>query len=215
MNMFLNELIIRKSQNFSSGHTDIASKIKDNDINIENWEVRIGKIKKDRIVIKNIELNGSLKDDTFRFSMPELKFANGTLTASGRYNFADASSCIDFAAKNIDSNTATEMLFNLPEQVNGTANAILHLNTAKNLQEIKACACFQIKEGFLPHLGSTEFMLKNSKKIKIADLTNADLTSKKALQSNIKGSFYVDNSKLKDINLTSQQKFLSLFIEGD
>ena len=46
MNMFLNELIIRKSQNFSSGHTDIASKIKDNDINIENWEVRIGKIKK-------------------------------------------------------------------------------------------------------------------------------------------------------------------------
>ena len=89
MNMFLNELIIRKSQNFSSGHTDIASKIKDNDINIENWEVRIGKIKKDRIVIKNIELNGSLKDNTFRFSMPELKFANGTLTASGRYNFAD------------------------------------------------------------------------------------------------------------------------------
>lgn len=215
MNMFLNELIIRKSQNFSSGHTDIASKIKDNDINIENWEVRIGKIKKDRIVIKNIELNGSLKDDTFRFSMPELKFANGTLTASGRYNFADASSCIDFAAKNIDSNTAAEMLFNLPEQVNGTADAILHLNTAKNLQEIKACACFQIKEGFLPQLGSTEFMLKNSKKIKIADLTNADLTSKKALQSNIKGSFYVDNSKLKDINLTSQQKFLSLFIEGD
>lgn len=166
MNMFLNELIIRKSQNFSSGHTDIASKIKDNDINIENWEVRIGKIKKDRIVIKNIELNGSLKDNTFRFSMPELKFANGTLTASGRYNFADASSCIDFAAKNIDSNTAADMLFNLPEQVSGTADAILHLNTAKNLQEIKACACFQIKEGFLPQLGSTEFMLKKFKKDK-------------------------------------------------
>ena len=49
----------------------------------------------------------------------------------------------------------------------------------------------------------------------MADLINVDFTKKKAFESDIKGSFYMDNSTLKDIHLTSRQKYLSLFITGE
>ena len=221
MNMFLNALILQKSESdidFNPKNTEIASRIKDSDITIENWKIKIGKIQKDRIIFDKIELLGSLKDDTFKFSMPELKFAQGILSASGWYNFADYSSDIDFNATDINSNTAADMIFNLPNQVNGIANAKLHLNTSDKLEDIKASADFEIKEGFLPQFGNTEFRIKKSrkpKKFKVSEITNIDFTGKKELQSDIKGSLYLNNSLVEDINLTSRQKYLSLFLEGN
>ena len=44
---------------------------------------------------------------------------------------------------------------------------------------------------------------------------DSDLRKKIAIASDIRGFFKVDNTILKDIHLTSQQKFLSLFIEGE
>ena len=221
MNMFLNALILQKSTSdtdFNPKNTEIASRIKDSDITIESWKIKIGKIQKDRIILDKIELLGSLKDDIFKFNMPELKFAQGILSASGWYNFADYSSDIDFNAKDINSNTAADVIFNLPDQVNGIANAKLHLNTSDKLEDIKASADFEIKEGFLPQFGNKEFRIKKSrkpKKFKVSEITNIDFTGKKELQSDIKGSLYLNNSLVEDINLTSRQKYLSLFLEGD
>ena len=42
-----------------------------------------------------------------------------------------------------------------------------------------------------------------------------DFSKKKALESDILGAFIMDNSILKDIKLTSRQKYLSLMITGD
>ena len=221
MNLFLNALILNKSdsnKDFNPQNTEIASRIKDNDITIESWKIKIGKIQKDRIILDKIELLGSLKNDVFSFNMPELKFAQGFLSASGQYNFANYSSSIDFNAENINSNIAADAIFNLPDQVNGTAKAKLHLDTFDKLENIKAQAGFEIKEGFLPQFGSTEFMIKKTRKprkFKVSEITNIDFTGKKELQSDIKGELYLNNSLVQDINLTSQQKYLSLFLEGN
>ena len=43
---------------------------------------------------------------------------------------------------------------------------------------------------------------------------DSELRKKKTIESDIKGFFRVDNNLLKDIKLTTQQQYLSLFIEG-
>lgn len=222
LNLFLDKYIVKKHKTKSNSvnleklkEIDISSKVMDADVTIENWNIKINKIKKERLVLNDLELRGSLKNDIFTFSMSELNFAQGTLLGNGKYDFRDDSSCIDVSAKGIDSNTAADILFNLPNEVEGTANATLHIDTRRKLDDIKAKGEFSIDNGFLPKLGSTEFMIKKNKKIKMADLVNIDFSKKKALESDIQGAFIMDNSILKDIKLTSRQKYLSLMITGD
>lgn len=222
LNLFLDKYIVKKHKqkakpaNFEKlKEIDISSKVMDADVTIENWKINVNKIRKDRLVLNDLELVGSLKNDVFTFSLSELAFAQGTLLGKGKYDFRNDSSCIDISANGIDSNTAADILFNLPGEVEGTANATLHIDTKRKLDDIKAKGKFSIDNGFLPKLGSTEFMIKNNKKIKVADLVNIDFSKKKALESDIKGSFVMDNTLLKDIKLTSRQKYLSMLITGE
>ena len=222
LNLFLDKYIVKKHKqnakpaNFEKlKEIDISSKVMDADVTIENWKINVNKIRKDRLVLNDLELVGSLKNDVFTFSLSELAFAQGTLLGKGKYDFRNDSSCIDISANGIDSNTAADILFNLPREVEGTANATLHIDTKRKLDDIKAKGKFSIDNGFLPKLGSTEFMIKNNKKIKVADLVNIDFSKKKALESDIKGSFVMDNTLLKDIKLTSRQKYLSMLITGE
>ncbi len=221
MKLFLDKFVIKNSSKsvpkleLTHQKSDIASKIQDADITIENWEIKLNQIKKDRIVLNDIKLLGSLKDDIFRFWMPELEFAHGILAATGKYNFVNDSSCIDFNAKNINSNMVADIIFGLPNQVEGIADAKLHLDTLNKLENIKARGSFEVKQGFLPQLGNTEFMIKKSRKYKVSDIVNLDFSKKNILQSNIKGSFVLDNTELKDVEITSQQKYLSLLLEGN
>lgn len=223
LSLFLDKYIVKKrhsrkhkSMNLQKlKELDISSKVKESEVTIENWKINVNTIKKDRLVLNDIELIGSLKNDVFTFTMSKLWFAKGTLFGNGKYDFRNDSSSLDVTAEGINSNTAADVLFNLPGEVEGIANASLHIETKRKLDDIQAKGDFSIENGFLPKLGSTEFMIKNNKKIKAADLINVDFTKKKAFESDIKGSFYMDNSLLKDIRLTSRQKYLSLFITGE
>ncbi len=223
LSLFLDKYIVKKrhggkhkSMNLQKlKELDISSKVKESEVTIENWKIKVNTIKKDRLVLNDIELIGSLKNDVFTFTMSRLEFAKGKLFGTGKYDFRNDSSSLDVTAEGINSNTAADVLFNLPGEVEGIANANLHIDTKRKLDDIQAKGEFSIDNGFLPKLGSTEFMIKNNKKIKVADLINVDFTKKKAFESDIKGSFYMDNSTLKDIHLTSRQKYLSLFITGE
>ena len=225
MNLFLDRFNIlrqpqpaskRKSHKFKDMN-QISSKVREIDMDIENWNIKTNTLTMDNIVLNNIELFGSLKDSIFQFFMPELSFANGLLSANGKYNFNDNSSSVDFSAKNIDSNIAAEMLFELKDQIQGIANATLQARTYNNLEDIKAAVFFEINDGFLPKLGNTEFMVSKfrmNKKIKISSLTNVDLTKAEALSSDIKGSFDFNNYKLENIVITSQHKSVASLING-
>ncbi len=225
MNLFLDKFnIIKharhkgKTKHHLKNIDEISSKVRDIDMTIENWDIKVNTLTMDRIVLKDIELLGNLKDSIFQFAMPELAFANGLLSGKGSYNFNNNSSSIDFSARNIDSNIVADLLFNLKNQIQGIANATLHANTYNNLQSIKANGNFEIQDGFLPKLGSTEFIITKfnmNKKVRIANLTNVDLTRSEALNSDLKGSFKFNNYKLEDVGITSQQKAFSFLVEGD
>lgn len=223
LDLFLDKYVIKsgrkkrpKSRKFSDMRRKFYSRARDFDVTIDNWNIRMNELRSGRIILRDIFLYGSLQNKIFEFTMNKLSFADGILEANGRYNFEDNSSSVDFVAKNINSNIAADTIFGLHNQIEGIANATLQLYTKNWLDDVQAVVQFSVDNGFLPKIGSTEFMLKNEKRVKLMDIidVDSDLKTKKAFESDIKGFFRVDNNLLKDINLTTQQQYLSLFIEG-
>ena len=155
-----------------------------------------------------------MKKNIFDFSMQELKFADGTINANGVYDFGNNTSKMTFEAKNINSNKVAEMTLNLQNQVEGIANAKINLEAKDMFRFLDANCIFEIKEGFLPKLGDTEFMM-NKSKYKLSQITNFDLTQKDFMKDDIKGTFNVHNSELKDINITTWHELSSTYIEGN
>ncbi len=226
MYLMLEEYIVNPASNkrMKAGRkfaSKIKQKTKDLDIAIDKWTVKINKIKRNKFELKNIMLTGSLKNNLFKFLMPDTGFADGILCADGVYNINNHSSEINFSAININSNKAADIFFNLKNQIEGTANASIYLKSYNNFRNIRGFVTFKIRQGYLPKLGSTEFIIKKSKKIKrnfkfkISDILNINIKNMKAAASDIDGSLSVDNEKIKDINITSKQKYLSMLIEGD
>ncbi len=221
MFLFLDEFIIEKTQN-KHKNIDITKEAQDLDVelDIKEWEIQINKIKRNRIAITNILLNGSLINNIFKFSMPNANFAKGKLSAKGKYNIKNQDAEINFSAQNIDSNIVSDVIFNLPNQIQGIADASLNAKFKNGFDDIKAKASFSIRNGYLPQLGSTEFMIKKSRmikktiKFKVSDVVNIDIKNMKALSSNLKGKFDIDNYELKNVKITSSQKYLSMLIEG-
>ncbi|MBQ9150020.1 hypothetical protein IJX73_03725 [bacterium] len=196
----------------------MTSQVRKIEMDIDAWDIKVNKITMDNVVLDNVSIFGSLKDAIFNFSMPELSFAKGLLSAKGLYDFNNDSSEIDFIAKNIDSTIATNMLFDMNNQIQGIANATLKAKTSEKLKHLKAKGEFLIIDGFLPQIGNTEFLVKKfnkEKTFKISDLTNIDFTKKDSLNSDIKGSFILNDYNLDDINIYTSQKHLATYIIGN
>ncbi len=223
--LFLDKYTIKNNYRKHKKRKNINSKLKEaaEEINltVKQGLIKINEVSKDKIKIENIEIFGNLKNDIVDFTIPQAQFANGNLKAKGKYNISNHSSNVEFWANNIDSDRVAYMVFNLKDEIAGIANAHLTAQTKDNLKYVNAKADFSIKGGYLPKLGSTQFIIKRSKKtdrplkIRISNIINIDISQSKALSSDINGSFVILNKKLDDIKLFSKQKFLSIFIEGD
>lgn len=192
----------------------VKDKLDDTHFTIEKGKVKLDELKYKDILLNNIELIGSLKEDNVEFIMPSTKFAQGTLYAQGSYDIIYSAADINFSAENINSNLAADMLFGLKNQVEGYANASMRVLTFDKLDTILAYVNFAIADGALTKIGSTEFMVKN-KKFKIIDITNVDIKKMEALRSNIAGSFDVNDQKIENAEIFAKQKYLSLFVEGN
>ncbi len=223
LNLFLDRYEIKKGYHIHRVKKKIKyPKIhKQPELTIDNLKIKVNHLTKKRISLDNIEIIGSFKNDIINFSIPDMNFAKGILRAKGIYNIKKHSSDINFEANNIDSNTVADVIFNLPNQIQGKANAKLHIKTKNKLDKIDAKAQFEVLEGYLPKLGSTEFMIKNSKlikksiKVRLSDIINIDISKAKAFSSDLSGTFDIDNYDIKNVNIFSKQKYLSLFIEGN
>ena len=217
MDLFLDKYIVIRNtgHKHKKPNINISKKVRDINMTVEKMSIKVNTLTIDKLVLNNINLFGNLKNNILNFSMAELDYAKGMLKAGGLFNFNKNCLCVDFIAKNIDANTITTTLFDLPNQVVGIANANLHIETINNFRDINAHTDFEIDNGFLPKIGNTEFMLLHSKKVKLEDIINVDLTRRNSFQANIKGSFDFNKSKIKNINLTSKQQYLALFIEGN
>ena len=218
LKMFLDKLILETTPHkhkkpLKMRPEEFTKRVNDSKITINNWEILVNKIQRETIVLENVKLIGSLKNRIFNFEMKELNFADGIIKAKGIYNFANNSSNIIFEAENINSDKAANMMLNLNNQIEGTANAKVNLDAKDMFRQLDIHSDFEIKEGFFPKLGDAEFMMKNSK-YKLSEITNYDLSQKDEMKADIKGSFDVHNTELKNVDITSSCPDSAAFLEG-
>ena len=221
MKLFLDKLVLKTENDTSKSRhknkldsKELSKQVKDSGVTINNWEIAINEIKRDKFVLNNVKLIGSLKNSIFDFKMNDMSFADGTIKADGIYDFARNISKMTFEAKNINSNKVAEMTLNLKDQIEGIAQAKVNINAKDMFRFLDAHCEFEVKEGFMPRLGETEFMIENSK-YKLSEITNFDLSQKDLMKDDIKGSFDVHNSELKNINITTWHELSAMFLEGN
>ncbi len=219
MKLFLDKLVLEtkpdthKSNKKINPH-EITKKVKDIDITINNWEILINEIRREKFVLENVKLLGSMKNNIFDFKMNDLNFADGIIRADGVYDFAKNTSKMAFEAKDINSNKVAQMTLNLKDQIEGIASAKVNLDAKDMFRFLDAHCMFEVKEGFLPKLGDTEFMLKNTK-YKLSEIVNFDLSQKDLMKDDIKGSFDVHNTELKNINITTWHELSAMYLKGN
>ena len=202
-----------------------ASDFSDYKVEVEKGQILVDEIYHRTFTLRDVRIIGRMKDNIVNFIIPETAYAKGELSGKGRYDVKRHNSDIYFFASDIDSNEVATNIFNFKDQINGSAFATLHLKTKDKLNDIKAHATFAISDGYLPQLGSTEFMVGQSQKHKflnkikksftLSKITNIDFSKSNIFYSNLRGSFLVDNSKIHNVKIYSQSDYLSLFIEGD
>ena len=219
MKMFLDKLVFETQseapkKNVRIRPEDISRKVKDAGITINNWEILINEIRREKFVLEKVKLIGSMKNNIFDFNMNQLNFSDGVVSAKGTYNFADNTSEMIFEAKNINSNKAANMMLNLQDQIEGTANAKVNLFARDMFEYLDAHCWFEVKEGFLPKLGDAEFTVNNSK-YKLSKIINYDLTQKDEMKFDIKGVFDVHDTEIKNVDITSYSYDSAMYLEGN
>ena len=219
MRMFLDKLVFETTPDKQTKKTkidpnEITKKVADTPITINNWKISINEIRRDKFLLQNANLIGSMKNNVFDFKMNDLKFADGVIHANGVYDFAKNTSKMTFIAENINSDKVAEMTLNLKNQIEGIASAKVNLDAKDMFRFIDVHCIFEVKEGFLPKLDETEFMIKNSK-YKLSQITNVDLSQKDLMKDDIKGSFDVHNTELKNINITTWHELSAIYLEGN
>ena len=219
MKLFLDKLIIETSPKIHQKHKKISpkeftKKVQDSGVIVNNWEILINEIRREKFVLEKVKLVGSLKNNIFDFNMDKLDFADGIISANGIYNFAKNTSNMIFEAKDINSNKAANMMLNLENQIEGTANAKVNLYAKDMFRFLDVHSVFEVKEGFLPKLGDTEFAIENSK-YKLSQIINYDLANKEEMQFDIKGSLDVHNTEIKNVDITSWSPDSAMYLEGN
>ena len=219
MKMFLDKLVLETTPQTNKPKkkidpNDLSKKVKESEITINNWELVINEIKRDKFVLNDVKLIGSLKNNIFDFLMKDMKFASGIIHAKGIYDFAKNTSKMTFEAQNIDSNKVAEMTLNLKDQIEGIASAKVDIDAKDMFRFLDAKCLFEVKEGFMPGLADKEFSIQNTK-YKVSEITNLDLKQKDLMKDDIKGSFDVHNTEINNINLTTWHEESAMFLEGN
>ena len=218
MKLFLDKLVLETTEDTDkkpkkAPPKDFSKTVKENPLTINNWEIAINKIIRDKFLLENVKLIGSMKNNIFNFDMKEMKFADGTINANGFYDFGKDFSKMTFEAENINSNKVAEMTLNLQDQIEGIAKAKVDIEGRNMFKFLDAHCAFEVKEGFMPKLGDKEFMIQDTK-YKLSEITNLDLSQKDLMKDDIKGTFDVHNTEIKNINLTTWHELSAMLLEG-
>lgn len=190
------------------------------------YTVEQGRIVADRIYgnkfdVRNVNIQGHLKDNIAVFVMPKADYAQGLLSAKGLYNISNHSSNIEFFASDIDSNIVMTDFFKLPNHVCGDAFATLHVITKDKLNDVKAFATFAISNGYMPQIANQEFFIGHKKdgttkhKVTLSKITNFDFSKIEDSGGNIYGSFNLDNDKVEYLRMFAKSKWVGLYFEGN
>lgn len=232
IDVHLNEFFVKKGrfseipQSFKDGKpapakTKPKKKIK---YTVEQGRVIVDRIYAEQFDVRNVNIQGSLKNEIATFVIPKADYAKGLLSAKGIYNLSDHSSNMQFFASDIDSNVVLTEFFHLPDQIEGTAYATLHAITRNKLNDVKATATFAISDGYMTRLADREISITEKKKdgtikrkIKytLSKITNIDFSVKEDFTANIYGTFVLDNDLVRNAKVYTKNDYIGMFIEGN
>ena len=229
VDIYLKEFFIRPGKFADLGQSFKTGKKKhktnpDNKITytIEQGRIVVDKLMGNKFTMRNVNIQGSMRNEIATFIIPKADYANGLLSAKGVYDLGHHSSNIWFYASDIDSNVVMTEFFHLPNQVKGTAYATLHAITRDKFNDVKADATFAISDGYMPQIADREIFIgrkradgkKKGHKYVLSKIINLDFSKPENYMANIYGSFMLDNDNLRNLRMFAKSEWLGLYFEG-
>lgn len=202
------------------------------DVDISSLVIKNGKVKADSVFVKNIYAKNLTADfslnENLLFAVDNFKFdvAEGNVNGSLKYNLLSSNSNFELHAYNVNANTVSDALFDLPNQLYGSMTGQVDLTC--NGKSHKTCmdtlsgnGGFRVANGRMPKLGSLEYLLKAANLVK-SGITGITINSLIELVSplktgefeNINGNFTIKSGLADSIQIFSKGKDLSIFLTG-
>ena len=210
--------------------TDINKKaeilIKPEDVVVKNGTFDFKEVSFEKIKAQNLKGSFDYKDNIFNLENAILDIAEGKFTANGKYALKSTKLNLNAKMENCNSNTLTKEFLNLPDQIFGKINGSIslsgkNLNTPEAIKNINSRVEFSINNGKMPKLGSLEYLLRAGNLIKngimglsLNNLIQVLTPYKTGEFEKISGNLYIDEGEIENLEIMSQGKNLSLYLNG-
>ena len=190
------------------------------------------KFKADNIRLRNLQATNyaattSLNEKgIFEVNKFLFNIAQGSLNGDYKYDLKTNDMLLRLDAKSISADDLAVALFDLKNQIYGDLTGQTELacngtNFEHCMETLNGKLKFNVKDGKMPKLGSLEYLLKASNLVK-GGFTGLSINSvielisplKTGDFSDISGDVKIENGLASDVEIITQGKDLSLFVEG-
>ncbi len=229
-----NKIIVQdilKSIEKQESKTDIEKRqeivIKPNDLIIHKGAYNFKDVEYEKIRAQNLLGDFSYKNGIIDLNDAQLNIAKGKINAKGKYNIKSSKLELDADMKDCDSNILAETFLNLKNQIHGKIDGKITLSTkglsyVESIKNIKSNITFTINDGKMPKLGSLEYFLRAGNLIKngilglsINNVIEVLTPYKTGEFEQIQGNLVLEKGAIKDLDIFSKGKNLSLFLDGN
>ncbi len=233
INIASNKLNIKEMLNTkptNSTISDIALKqepLKLNDVIIKKGTLDFKDVSYDKINAQNLKSDFSFDKEIFDIKSAKLDIANGTIEAKGSYNAKSLNTTLEAKMHDCEANILSEEFLSLPNQLFGKMNGSAKISakiidSPETIKGIKSEIDFSIANGKMPKLGSLEYLLRAGNLIKsgifglsLNNLIQVLTPYKTGEFEKISGNLQIEDAKIKNLEIYSKGKNLSLFLEGE
>ena len=228
-NLNINNIL--SSINPISTKTDILPKtefnIKPSDIIVEKGSFDFKDVKYNQINAQNLKGNLNYKDSILNLEKASFDIAQGLIEAQGKYNLKTTKLNLSANMYDCDSNILSKNFLLLPDQIFGKINGSIalsakELNTPQGIKKIKSDIDFSINNGKMPKLGSLEYLLRTGNILKngimglsLNNIIEVLTPYKTGEFEKISGKLVINNAEIENLNIATQGKNLSLFLDGN
>lgn len=222
----ISKIFVSSSHNKSKPKT---SKIPDPPL----FVVKEGNIKANDFELGNI--SGSDFKSEFSFSRNwiltlqnySLKSAGGEVTGNSKFNFLDSSSTTSMKLKNMNANSVSTTLLQMPNEIYGLLNGDMSMSTkgtsSKDIvKNMNGAGRFHITSGRLVRMGSLEYLLTTAEVVKsgFTGLSLNNICTVLAAQKTgnfdtINVNFKIKNGVLFTDDLISRSEKLNIYMAGN
>ncbi len=210
--------------------SDISKKqeitIKPQDVVIEEGTFDFKEVLWDRINAQNLNGNFDFNDNIFNLKNISLDIAQGKIAAQGKYSLNSTKLDLNAKMENCEANLLSDEFLKLPNQIYGKMDgsaklSAKNLNTPEGIKNVKSVVDFSINNGKMPKLGSLEYLLRAGNLIKsgilglsLNNLIQVLTPYKTGEFEKISGKLEISEGEVKNLEIFSQGKNLSLYLVG-